>query len=219
MVVTVHYDAIRGVFDPYASTDQNGHGAHVSSVILSSGTTQKTQKYNGVAPDARLISVKAFDINGGGSYADVIRGIDWIVANRSAYGIRVINMSFSAPPRSHYQDDPLNQAVMRAWQAGIVVVASAGNTGPNPMTIGVPGNVPYVVTVGAMSDSRTPSDGSDDVLSSFSSAGPTVEGFVKPEVVAPGGHVRGIMSSDHLLSSLHPEYYLGNNSFEMSGTS
>ncbi len=50
---------------------------------------------------------------------------------------------------SHYWEDPLNQAVMAAWQAGIVVVASAGNTGPDPMTIGVPGNVPYIITVGA----------------------------------------------------------------------
>ena len=78
---------------------------------------------------------------------------------------------------------------MKAWQAGIVVVASAGNTGPNPMSIGVPGNMPYVITVGAMTDNYTPSNAADDKLASFSSAGPTHEGFVKPDVVAPGGHV------------------------------
>ena len=79
--------------------------------------------------------------DGGGTYADVIRGIDWAVTNKDAYNIRVLNCSFSAPPQSSYWLDPLNQAVMRAWQAGIVVVASAGNTGPDPMTVGVPGNV------------------------------------------------------------------------------
>ena len=82
---------------------------------------------------------------------------------------------------------------MAAWQAGIVVVASAGNTGPEPMTIGVPGNVPYVITVGAMTDNYTPDDPSDDYLASFSAAGPTVEGFVKPDLVAPGGHMLGTM--------------------------
>ncbi len=45
---------------------------------------------------------------------------------------------------------------MAAWQAGIVVVVAAGNSGPGPMTIGVPGNVPYVITVGALTDNYTP---------------------------------------------------------------
>jgi subtilisin family serine protease len=61
----------------------------------------------------------------------------------------VVNLSFGAEPQSYYWDDPLNQAVMLLWQAGIVVVTSAGNRGPDAMTIGVPGNVPYVITVGA----------------------------------------------------------------------
>ena len=66
------------------------------------------------------------------------------------------------------------------------------------MTIGVPGNVPYVITAGAMSDNYTPADASDDILASFSSAGPTVEGFVKPELVAPGGHILGLMTDNTL---------------------
>ena len=57
------------------------------------------------------------------------------------------------------------------WQNEILVLAAAGNRGPDPMTIGVPANVPYIVTVGAMTDNYTPADGSDDVLASFSSAG------------------------------------------------
>ena len=215
-----HYDAIAGVFDEYGSTDASGHGTHVSSVILSSGQTKgRNKKSNGLAPDATLIDVKAFDANGMGSYADVIRGLQWVLDNRVAYDIRVLNLSFSAPPRSHYWDDPINQAVMQLWKAGVVVVASAGNTGPAPMTIGVPGNLPYVVTVGAMTDDYSPTNGSDDRLTSFSSAGPTYEAFVKPEVVAPGGHVRGIMHGDHVISNSHSIHYLGSNSFEMSGTS
>ena len=68
------------------------------------------------------------------------------------------------------------------------------------MTIGVPGNVPYVITVGAMTDSNTPSNSADDRLASFSSTGPTFEGFVKPEVVAPGGHIAASMSSSSNLA-------------------
>jgi serine protease AprX len=120
-----------------------------------------------------------------------------VLRNRERLSIRVLNLSFNAPARSHYWDDPINQAVMRLWEAGIVVVASAGNTGPAPMTIGVPGNLPYVITVGAMTDLYTPEDRSDDRLTWFSAAaGPTHEGFVKPDPVVPGGHLRGVMPVD-----------------------
>ena len=98
-------------------------------------------------------------------------------------------------------------ARMRPEQDQILVVASAGNTGPDPMTIGVPGNVPYVITVGAMTDNYTPADSSDDRLSSFSAAGPTYEGFVKPEMVAPGGHVISMMNDDSQIAMEHPEFH------------
>ena len=176
------YDAITDTWTA-SPKDDFGHGTHVTSIISSSAAfvagKSGDKSYNGMAPDADLISVRAFDSNGAGTYGDVIRGLDWIVANKDSYGIRVVNLSFSAPPQSFYWDDPLNQAVMAAWHAGLVLVASAGNTGPDPMTIGVPGNVPYIITVGAMSDGVTPSKHGDDFLTTFSSAGPTYEGFVK----------------------------------------
>lgn len=217
------YDALENVQgDVKTVQDENGHGTHVTSIIAShrkSKGDNNERLLNGVAPGAPLVIVKAFDKYGASSYSDVIRGIDWIVSNRETYGIRVLNMSFSAEPRSHYWDDPLNQAVMAAWQAGIVVVASAGNGGPEAQTIGVPGNVPYVVTVGAMTDNRTPLDPSDDYLTTFSAAGPTYEGFVKPEVVAPGGHVLGLMGRGSTIPQNHPEYHDGNAYYYMSGTS
>jgi subtilisin family serine protease len=87
------------------------------------------------------------------------------------------------------------------------------------MTIGVPGNNPYVITVGAMTDLYTPEDATDDRLASFSAAGPTVEGFVKPEVVAPGGHMLGLMPMGTTLTLEHPEFHDANTYFTMSGTS
>jgi hypothetical protein len=124
-----------------ATTDSSGHGAHVTGIMTN---TMKSAdgRYFGMAPNANLVSVRAFDSSGRGSYSSVIRGIDWIVSNKNAHRIRVLNLSFGATPRSHYWDDPLNRAVMKAWQAGIVVVASAGNEGPEQQTVTVPGNVP-----------------------------------------------------------------------------
>ena len=169
--------------------DDHGHGTHVSSIIVNSDTGT-SGRFNGIAPDANLIVVQAFDSQGQGTYLDVIVGLDWILSNRQQYGIRVANLSFSGTPVSHYWDDPMNQAVMALWHSGIAVVASAGNSGPQPMTVGVPGNIPYVITVGAISDAVT-DDQTDDFLASFSAAGPTAEGFVKPEIVAPADIFEG----------------------------
>ena len=92
----------------------------------------------GIAPNANLVVVRAFDADGMGTYADVISAIQWIIEHREMYNIRVLNLFISAPVHSHYWDDPLNRAVMTSWKDGIVVVASAGNKGPEPMTIGMP---------------------------------------------------------------------------------
>ncbi len=150
----------------------------------------------------------------GQNWTDLLAQTATVICN-----IRVLNLSFSATPQSYYWEDPLNQAVMSAWDAGIVVVAAAGNSGQDPMTIGVPGNVPYIITVGAMSDNYTPADGIDDILASFSSTGPTVEGFVKPDVVAPGGHMMGLMPPDSHSGQNYPGYHSGGDYFLMSGTS
>jgi serine protease AprX len=199
--------------------DVYGHGTHVTS-IAASGAQALNGSYQGIAPQANLVAVKAFDGTGAGRYVDVIAGIDWIVANRVKYKIRVLNLSFGATPQSFYWDDPLNQAVMAAWRAGIVVVVAAGNDGPGPMTINVPGNVPYVITVGALTDSNTPYQYADDKLASFSSTGPTFEGFVKPELVSPGGHIAASMSSSSYLSYIDPGSVDAlRQLFTMSGTS
>ncbi len=215
--VLAGFDAINAI-PMMAVSDGNGHGTHVTGIIMNSDTaTDGTQ--TGVAPDAKLVFVRAFDKNGSGTYLNVITGLNWVLNNRVKYGIRVLNLSFSAAPRSHYWDDPVNQAVMKLWQAGVVVVASAGNDGPTPMTIGVPGNTPYIVTVGAMTDNYTAST-SDDRLASFSSAGPTHEGFVKPDLVAPVGHISSIMPSmSASIAIAHPEFQILENYFRMSGTS
>jgi serine protease AprX len=211
------YDAINNSISNY-SNEESGHGTHVAS-IAGNADYDVYGKVYGVAPNAALVGIKAFDAEGKATYADVIRGIDWALQVKDQINLKVLNMSFSGPARSYYWEDPLNQAVMKAWQAGIVVVASAGNSGPDPMTIGVPGNVPYIITVGAMTDNYTAAYVADDKLATFSAAGPTVEGFVKPEIVAPGGHLSGLMAFDTQIVQEHPEFHDGGRYFEMSGTS
>jgi serine protease AprX len=199
--------------------DLYGHGTHVSSIIASSGV-DTTGNFQGVAPGVNLVSVRVLNSNGVGTYANVVSGIQWVIAQKLRYNIRVMNLSLSAPPTSVYWEDPVNQAVMAAWNAGIVVVVAAGNFGPEPMTIGVPGNNPYAITVGAVTDSYYPMQPSYYRLATFSSAGPTTDGFVKPDVVAMGGHILAYAPNDSTLAQEYPQWLNPTyDDFTLTGTS
>ncbi|WP_412972524.1 S8 family peptidase [Glaciecola sp. MF2-115] len=211
------YDAIQGVQTRWLNDDTNGHGSHVTGIIASSYRAPNG-KFNGIAPDVYLLSVKAFDQNGQSSYSKVLDGLNWIYHHRNYYNIKVLNLSLGSEVQSNYWDDPINQAVSKLWEAGIVVVTSAGNSGQNDMSITVPGNNPYIITVGAMTDSYTPFDYSDDRVTTFSSTGPTIEGFVKPEVVAYGGHIASKVDKTYALGEFF-ESLTGEQYQEISGTS
>ena len=199
-------------------TDPNGHGTHVAGIIANTQVGTDGE-WDGMAPGVDLVGVRVLDETGNGTYENVIQGIQWVVDNRSTYHIRVINLSLEATVESPYWADPLNIAVMQAWKAGIVVVVAAGNNGPSSMSIGVPGNNPYALTVGAFTDRYTPLDWSDDVVAEFSSAGPTLDGFVKPDVMAPGAHMVSTMMPNTYLMKNTPAGQVASQYYSMAGTS
>ena len=82
-----------------------------------------------MASGAYLINLRALGDDGSGTVSNVIEAIDWAIAHRREFNIRVINLSLGAPVLQPYRDDPLCEAVERAVRAGIVVVAAAGNFG------------------------------------------------------------------------------------------
>lgn len=217
-----YYDAIEDeLYGPNrllrSPRDPNGHGSHVAGIVGNSAYANG--QFLGIAPATKLVAVRVLDENGMGTYADVLRGLNWVVQNKARYNIRVLNMSMYATPVAPYWADPYNLAVMAAWQAGIVVVASAGNGGPAPLSIGVPGNTPYIITVGAFTDNYTPDDFGDDYMPPFSATGPTLDAFVKPDVIAPGAHMASTMRPNTELADEYPENRIIGNYFKMSGTS
>ena len=199
-------------------TDPNGHGTHIAGIIAN---TEKGAdgEWNGIAPGVNLVGVRVLNEQGAGTYETVIAGLQWIVANQALYNIRVINVSLVAPVQSAYFADPLNQAITAAWASGLTVIVAAGNSGPGPLSITVPGNNPYVVTVGAFTDNFTPADWSDDYIAPFSAAGPTLDGFVKPDLVAPGAHMVSIVPKKSLLTDQFPANKIKDNYFQLAGTS
>jgi hypothetical protein len=166
-----------------------------------------------------LVAVKVLDRKGFAHVLEIVRAIQWVVDNREKYNIRVLNLSFSQTPRWPYWEDPVAQASMRAWAAGIAVVAAAGNDGPEEETIGSPGNAPYLITVGAVTDSWTPDTRDDDYIPDFSSRGPTPSGYIKPDVVALGGHMTGLIHPDSDLAKEQPEDILRTGEFVSTGSS
>ena len=117
-----------------------------------------------MAPGARLIHLKALDENGEGFTSTVVAALKFAVVNKAALGIDVINLSLGHPIYEPAATDPLVQAVEEAVRAGIVVVASAGNNGGDPVThqvgyggINSPGNAPSAITVGAFDMAGTAS--------------------------------------------------------------
>jgi serine protease AprX len=163
--------------------DHYGHGSHVGGILAGNGSKSAqdntTYLVRGIAPNAKIISLKALNDAGAGTDSAVIAAIQKAIALKTQYNIRVINLSLGRPVTASYSTDPLCLAVQQAWQAGIVVVVAAGNNGRDNSlgtngygTITAPGNSPYVITVGAMNTSGTPTP-TDDKIASYSSKGPT----------------------------------------------
>ena len=216
-----------------ASTgDPYGHGTHVAGIIGGNTTAAKyvTPAFaGGTAPGVSLIDVRVLGSTGVGYTSDVIAGIDWAVANRAKYGIRVINLSLGHAVTEPSAIDPLCQAVARAVQAGVVVVASAGNYGVTskgePVLGGItsPGNSPFAITVGAIDTAGTISR-SDDTVAAYSSKGPTrYDLAVKPDVVAPGTRIVSLEAQNSYLARNYPTWHIagsGKNAYlRLSGTS
>jgi serine protease AprX len=216
-------------FEPNESGDPFGHGTHVAGTIGGSNTSKTTAYAGGSAPGVRFVDVRVLGKEGIGYTSDVIAGIDWAVANKAKYSIRIINLSLGHPVVEPAAIDPLCRAVARAVNAGVVVVASAGNFGRadnGAMVLGSvtsPGNSPYAITVGAI-DTRGTMSPSDDVVAPYSSRGPTRFDFaVKPDVVAPGTRIVSLESTNNFLVRTFPSSHVagsGRNAYmRLSGTS
>jgi len=193
--------------------DGYGHGTHVAGIMAGNGYHSYGRR-RGLARNAHLVALKVLDDNGLGYISSVIDAIDYAIANKNALGIRIINLSVGAGVYESYDTDPLTQAAKRAVDAGIVVVASAGNLGQNAQHelqsggVTAPGNAPWVLTVGASSHQGTAARG-DDVVAPFSSRGPTWLDFsAKPDLVAPGVGIESLTDPHSTLYAELPNLLL-----------
>lgn len=189
-----------------AAGDQHGHGTFVAGLVHAS------------APGARIVSLKLSGADGAVDVTQVIAALHWLALHGHEWSVDVVNLSFGNDSTQSPADSPLNFAVQRVWDAGIAVVASAGNVDGGDGRITKPGDDPLVITAGASNDAET-SLLEDDSVATFSASGPTLAGHAKPDVVAPGTSVTSIRVPGSTIDLAYPQARVGTTGFRGSGTS
>lgn len=204
-----------------SSGDVYGHGTHVAGIAAGSGYLSNGA-YAGIAPRANLFGLRVSDDAGMSYESDVVSALQWVYDNKSTYNIRVVNLSLNSTVPMSYHQSPLDAAVEILWFNGVVVVASAGNYGSNSSNNPVraaPANDPFIITVGAMDEKGT-SGRTGDVVATFSAFGTTTDGFIKPDVYAPGKDIVSVLTTSGGWNLLYPDRVVMNpNYFRLSGTS
>ena len=203
--------------------DTFGHGTHMASLIAGSAdATDPTGApvvgtWSGIAPGARLVSVKVATADGAADVSQVVAAINWVVQHRQANGlnIRVLNLSFGTSSTQTYQLDPLAHAVELAWKSGIVVVTAAGNDGAAATRLDNPAVDPFVLAVGAEDPGIDPQVKTDTVAD-FSSRGNATR---HADLVAPGTSVLGLRDPGSAIDLAYPTAVVGERFFKGSGTS
>jgi serine protease AprX len=200
--------------------DTFGHGTHMTGIIGGDEphTLLGPAPFRGVAPDAKVTSIKVGAHDGAVDVSQVIAAVDWVVEHRNddpRNPIRVLNLSYGTDGVQDYRVDPLAHAVENAWRAGIVVVVSGGNDGFAHGKLNNPGYDPYVLTVGA-ADTKGTTATLDDTVPPFSSRGDAER---RVDLVAPGRSIVSLRDPGSYLDVAHPGARVGDRFFKGSGTS
>src|SRR3954447_25617292 len=195
------------------SRDGYGHGTHMADIIAGRDNTAGTG-FRGIAPDAKLTSVKVGMSNGAVDVTQMMAAIDWVVAHRNddlKNPIRVLNLSYGLDC-TNCSNSPVAVAVANAVKAGIMVVVAAGNTGAK---ITVPATSIEPIVVGSL-DTKGTTNPADDTVSSFSSNDGRV---ISLDVLAPGRSIVSLRDPGSYADAGFPAARVGDRYMKGSGTS
>jgi len=162
-------------------SDNSWHGMQTSVAAAGNGYLSNSL-YKSIAYQANVVLVKASDRKGQIKTEYMIKGLKWILEHHREYNIRIVNISLGEGRQQSYLDNALDQMAEALVQSGIVVVVAAGNDGSRFIT--PPASAPSVITVGGFDDKNNLSHHYYDMY--HSSYGPTIDGLMKPELIAPG---------------------------------
>ncbi len=206
--------------------DTFGHGTHLAGIIAGRDTgvdpaggavSPDTPGFLGVAPGARVVSLKVADARGNTDVSQVIAAIDWVVQHRRSgdLDIRVLSLSFGTDGTQDRRLDPLSYAVEVAWRHGLVVVVAVGNDGRRSGPLRNPAMNPFPIAVGA-TDTRGTAPVGDDVVPAFSNRG---NGERQPDLVAPGTSLASLRAPGSTVDEAHPHAMVDGRLLLGTGTS
>jgi serine protease AprX len=204
--------------------DTFGHGTHMAGIIagrddaaIGAAYATDTTDFLGMAPDARIVSIKVANAYGNADVSQVIAAIDWAVqhAHDPGMNIRVLNLSFGTASSQTYVLDPLAFAAEAAWRQGLTVVAAVGNAGISANGLADPAYDPFVIAAGAADHHGTGQYSQWDVAT-FSQAG---DGIRNPNILAPGAHIQSLRDPGSSIDQTYPSGVINDRFFRGSGSS
>ncbi len=204
--------SFEGAAKEAAYLDTYGHGTHMAGIIAGNRAG-----HPGIAPAARIVSLKVAGHDGVTTVPQVVAAIDWVVEHRNTDGlnIRVLNLSLGQTGVPTHQGDILSAAVERAWHAGVVVVVAGGNDGAHQPHLDSPAIDPYVIAIGAV-DSNGKIEPANREVPKWSAMG---DGIRDPDVVAPGRSIASYRVAGSTIDNEMPAARYGDALFRGSGTS
>ena len=201
-----------GEYPQVAYLDTYGHGTHMAGIMVG-----QRAGHEGIAPGARVVSVKVAGSDGTTTVPQVVAGIDWVVEHHNTDGlnIRVLSLSLGQAGVSTHEGNLLSAAVERANDAGIFVVAAAGNRGEGQPHLDAPAIDPFVMAVGAVDSSVQPVAKWQEPTS-WTARG---TGNRHPDIGAPGVSIASYRVPGSTVDELAPHARYGDDLFLGSGTS
>lgn len=151
-------------------------------------------KYRGIAPGCMLVCGKVLDRKGGGSLKSLIHGLHWITEIQNIYPVKILNISIEMESEEHIDPkdwEQFKRYIELLWNMDMIVIAAAGNKGPNPMTLSPIGECGGCVCVGCHDGTYSANGGR--LCNEYSGRGPgkdrtstIANPLKKPDIVAPG---------------------------------
>ena len=182
--ILAYHNIVQGGASTLETIDPASWHGMMTSVVAAGNGALSNGFYRSIAPDTNLVLVRISE-SGRIPESHIRRGLQWVMAHREQYNIRIVNISAGGDHEQSYLHSPLSRTVERAVRSGLIVVCAAGNAGHEPgHPVLPPASAPSAIAVGGLDDQNSLDRARRGMYRS--SYGPTFDGLQKPEVIAPG---------------------------------